>query len=307
MSASNSTFIGQNNFTTNLIENFIKERYAGFPLKGMEWKKLGYDTIQSDKYQEVFMSDDMLQMPTIVGNGIAPEMQIMQERFQQIFQPVVVATGFQIDETALDDGKGMDLLQKYTAQIPNAFNKTRELLAVIPFNSGYSNTGWDNVSTFNSAHPLPQTSGTQTNILSTPTPLSKTAVQSLLTVINTSKDYSGYESNRTGKRLIVHPNNEWIAKEITASPYNPDTANNAINAIFNVLPEGYATNRYLSNTSNWYILTDEPMGLTHIERRALRIRSEEKIAERLEMTLADERYAIGIINPFALFGSGNNI
>lgn len=305
MSVSNSTFITQNNFTTNLIENLVKERYAGFPLKQMEWKKLGYETIQSDKYQEVFMSDDQLQMPTIVGPGIAPEMQIVQERWQKIIQPVVVSTGFQIDETALDDGKGMDLLQKYTAQIPNAFNKTRELIAVIPFNSGYSDLGWDGVAYFSASHPLPQTGGTQSNILSTPTALSKNAVQSLLTVINTSKDYGGYESNRTGKRLIVHPNNEWTAKEITASPYNPDNANNAINAIFNVLPEGYATNRYLSNTSNWFILTDEPMGLTNIERRGLRIRSEEKIAERLEMTLADERYVMVLINPFSLFASGN--
>lgn len=303
--SSNSTFITQNNFTTNLIEGLVKERYAGFPLKDMEWKKLGYSTIQSDKYQEVFMSDDMLQMPTIVGFGIAPQMQIMQERFQKIMQPVVVSTGFQIDETALDDGKGMDLLQKYVGQIPNAFNKTRELLAVIPFNNFYSDSGWDGVTYGNTAHPLPQSGGTQSNILTTATALSKTAVQSLLTVINTSKDYSGYESNRKGARLVAHPNNEWVAKEITASPYNPENANNAINAIYNVLPEGYVTNRYLSSTSNWFILTDEPMGLTHIERRGLRIRSEEKIAERLEQTLADERYAMGLINPFALFGSGN--
>lgn len=301
----NNVFITGNDFQTNLTENLVKERYAGYPLKDMEWKKLGYDTIESDKYQEVFMSDDMLQMPTIVGSGQAPEMQIMQERFQKIMQPVVVSTGFQIDETALDDGKGMDLLQKYTGQIPNAFNKTRELLAVIPFNSGYSDTGWDGVTQFSASHPLPQGGGVQSNMLSTPTALSKTAVQSLLTVIDTSKDYSGYESNRKGKRLIVHPNNQWIAKEITASPYNPENANNAINAIFNVLDEGYVKNRYLSNVSNWFILTDEPMGLTHIMRRALRVRSEEKIAERLEMTLADERYAMGIINPFSLFGSGN--
>lgn len=302
---SNSTFITGNNFQTNLTENLVKARYAGFPLTGMEWKKLGYDTIQSDKYQEVFMSDDMLQMPTIVGSGVAPQMQNLQERFQKIMQPVVVATGFQIDETAIEDGKGMDLLTKYTGQIPNAFNKTRELLAVIPFNNFYTEAGWDGVTYGNVAHPLPQPGSTQTNILPTPAALSKTAVQDLLTIINTSKDYSGYESNRMAKRLIVHPNNEWVAKEITASPYNPDNANNAINAIYNVVPEGYVTNRYLSSTSNWFILTDDPLGLTHIERRGLRVRREEKIAERLEQTLADERYAIGLINPFSLFGSGN--
>lgn len=302
---SNNTFISANNYQTNLIEGLVKSYYPGNPLKDMEWKKLGYKTMSSDQYQETFVSTDSIQPPSIVGVGQAPNMQITQERYQKQMVPVVVSTGFQVDETAIDDGKAFNIVERGMSQIPNAFNKTKDLLAVIPFNNGYSDTSWDGSAIFSTSHALPQNGGTQSNILSTAAPLSKTAVQNLLTIINTSKDYNGYESNRKGLRLIVHPNNEWIAKEITASPYNPENANNAINAIYNVLPEGYVCNRYLTSTSNWFILTDEELALTHIERRALRVRTEDKIAERLTMVLADERYAMDIVNPFGLFGSGN--
>lgn len=301
----NNTFISANNYQTNLIEGLVKSYYPGNPLKDMEWKKLGYKTISSDQSQETFVSTDAIQPPSIVGVGQAPNMQITQERYQKQMVPVVVSTGFQVDETAIEDGKAFNIVERNMGQIPNAFNKTKELLAVIPFNNGYTETSWDGSAIFSTSHALPQNGGTQSNILATPAPLSKTAVQNLLTIINTSKDYNGYESNRKGLRLIVAPANEWIAKEITASPYNPDNANNAINVIHNVLPEGYVSNRYLTNTSNWFILTDEDLALTHIERRALRVKTEDKIAERLTMVLADERYSMGIINPFGLFGSGN--
>jgi hypothetical protein len=302
---SNSTFISANNYQTNLIEGLVKSYYPGSPLKDSEWKKLGYKTISSDQSQETFVSTDALQPPSIVGSGQTPDMQITQERYQKQMVPVVVSTGFQVDETAIEDGKAFSIVERSMGQIPTAFNKTKELLAVLPFNNGYTETSWDGSAIFSESHALPQGGGTQSNVLSTAAPLSKTSVQNLLTIINTSKDYNGYESSRKGLRLIVHPNNEWVAKEITASPYNPDNANNAINAIYNVLPEGYVCNRYLTNSSNWFILTDEDLSLTHIERRALRIKTEDKIAERLTMCLADERYAMGIINPFGLFGSGN--
>jgi len=304
---SNNTFISANNYQTNLIEGLVKSYDFGNPLKQSEFTKLGYKKMSSDQAYETFVSADALQPPSIVGAGQAPRFQITQERYQKQFTPVVVSTGFQIDETAIEDGKAFSILEKGMSQIPNAFNKTKELIAVIPFNGGYTETCWDGSAIFSTSHALPQNGGTQSNILSSAAPLSKTAVQNLLTIINTSKDYNGYESNRTALRLIVHPNNEWVAKEITASPYNPENANNAINAIYNVLPEGYVCNRYLTNTANWFILTDEMDSLVHIERRALRTRTESKIAERLEMVLADERYSMGIVNPFGLFGSGNNV
>jgi hypothetical protein len=304
---SNNTFINANNYQTNLIEGLVKSYYPGNPLKEKEYLKLGYKTISSDQSQETFVSTDALQPPSIVGAGQAPKFQITQERYQKQMVPVIVSTGFQVDETAIEDGKAFNIVERNMSQLPDAFNKTKELLAVIPFNNGYTETSWDRSPIFSTSHALPQSGGTQSNILATPAPLSKTAVQNLITIINTSKDYNGYESKRKGLRLIVHPSNEWVAKEITASPYNPENANNAINAIYNVLPEGYVCNRYLTNGANWFILTDEDLALTHIERRALRVRTEDKIAERLTMVLADERYAMGIINPFGLFGSGNNV
>ena len=300
-----NSFITANDNQTNFIEGLVKSYYPGNPLKDPEYLKLGYKTISSNQSQETFVSTDSIQPPSIAGVGQAPNMQITQERYQKQMVPVVVATGFQVDETAIEDGKAFNIVERNMGQIPNAFNKTKELLAVIPFNNGYTETCWDGSAIFSTTHALPQNSGIQSNILPTAAPLSKNAVQNLLTIINTSKDYNGCESNRKGLILIVHPNNEWIAKEITASPYNPDNANNAINAIYNVLPEGYVCNRYLTNIANWFILTDEDLALTHIERRALRIKTEDKIAERLTMVVADERYAMDIINPFGLFGSGN--
>ncbi len=73
--------------------------------------------------------------------------------------------------------------------------------------------------------------GTWGNLLSPAADLSATSLQTAIDNFETTKDESGrYQVIRAGQ-IIVHPNNAWKAKELLNSAYDPESANNAINAL----------------------------------------------------------------------------
>ena len=73
--------------------------------------------------------------------------------------------------------------------------------------------------------------GTWSNLLSPAADLSATALQTAIDGFETIKDESGRYQIIKASAIIVHPNNAWKAKELLQSAYDPESANNAINAI----------------------------------------------------------------------------
>lgn len=79
-------------------------------------------------------------------------------------------------------------------------------------------------------HSLLQ-SGTWSNLLTPAADLSATSLQTAIDNFETTKDEAGrYQVLKAGK-IIVHPNSAWKAKELLNSAYDPESANNAVNAI----------------------------------------------------------------------------
>lgn len=294
------------NFVTNLYTDLVRERYDGTPVAKMEFMKLGYERLQSDKYQETVTADDMMTYAEIKPQGVAGTFSTAEERLLRTTTMIQLYSGFQISEEAMEDGKGLNLVNRYAPQLVDMINRTKEILGVDKFNNGYTETCWDGTAFFNTAHPL-TFGGTQTNILPNPTVLSKTAVQDLITEVNTSKNLSGIYSQLNTLRLIIHPSNQWTAEEITKSYFDPDSANNAINPIMTmgVVPQGWASNRYLTNEDNWFLLTDATDGLTYYERTNIRTKSEDKFDELVRKYAAYQRCAFDWYNYLHVFGSGN--
>lgn len=294
------------NFVTNLYTDLVRKRYDGTPVAKLEFMKLGYDMLKSDKYQETVAADDMMGYAQIKPEGVAGSFTSAEERLLRTTTMITLYAGFQISEEAMEDGKGLNLVNRYGPQTVDMINRTKEILGADKFNNGYTETCWDNTPFFNSAHPL-SLSGTQSNILQTPAVLSKTAVQDLVTVVNTSKNLSGIYSQLDTKRLLIHPSNQWVAEEITKSYFDPESGNNAINPIMTmgIVPEGWASNRYFTNEDNWFLLTNATDGLTYYERTDIRTKSEDKFDELVQKHAAYQRCAFDWYNYLAVFGSGN--
>lgn len=301
-----SNLITNSNFTTNLVEDLIRARYDGTPVVKLEYMKLGYEMLKSDKAQETVTADDMMGYAQIKPEGVPGTFTSAQERLKKTATMIQLWAGFQISEEAIEDGRGINLVNRYAPQTVDMINRSKELIAINKFNNGYTELCWDGTAIFNASHPLTM-GGTQANILATPAVLSKTSVQDLITVIDTAKNLSGIQAAIDPRRLIIHPSNKWVAEEITKSYFDPESGNNAVNPIMTmgVIPEGFVTNRYLTNEDNWFLLTNATDALLYYERTGIKTKSEDKFDELVQKHVAYQRCAFDLANYLGVFGSGN--
>lgn len=301
-----SATILNNNFTTNLVQDLVRTRWDGTPVTKLEFMRLGFENLKSDKYQETIAADDMMGYAEIKPEGVAGTFTSAEERLLRTSTMIMLYAAFQISEQAIEDGKGLNLVNRYAPQTVDMINRSKEIIGAGIFNNGYSQLCWDGTAIFNASHPLTM-GGTQSNILATPAVLSKTSVQDLVTVIDTSKNLSGIYASLNPKRLLIHPSNKWVAEEITKSYFDPETGNNAVNPILTmgIVPEGFATDRYFTNEDNWFLLTDAKDGLVYYERTNIRTKSEDKFDELVQKHAAYQRCAFDIANYLHVFGSGN--
>jgi hypothetical protein len=295
-----------NNFTTNLVQDLVRARWDGTPVTKLEFMRLGYENIKSDKYQETIAADDMMGYAEIKPEGVAGTFTSAEERLLRTTTNITLYAAFQISEEAMEDGKGLNLVNRYAPQTVDMINRSKEIIGAGIFNNGYTQTCWDGTAIFGTSHPLTM-GGTQANILATPAVLSKTAVQDLITVIDTCLNLSGIKAAINPRRILIHPSNKWVAEEITKSYFDPETGNNAVNPLvtMSIIPEGFATNRYFTNEDNWFLLTDAKEGLVYYERTNIRTKSEDKFDELVQKHAAYQRCSFDIANYLNVFGSGN--
>lgn len=139
--------------------------------------------------------------------------------------------------------------------------QTAEVLHASLFDNGFTVNGYDNVPLFSSAHPLSARTGgvggqTQSNVLSTPATLSVASYRDMLTQSRLFFDQTGVRRIQlTMGNLVVAPQNEFVAKEITKSAGRPDTANRADNVTRDAT--GVVVWDYLQNAKYWYMVADK--------------------------------------------------
>lgn len=294
------------NFTTNLVSDLVRTRYDGSPVTKLEFMRLGYENLKSDKYQETVAADDMMGYAQMKSEGAAGTYTSAEERLLKTTTMIMLYAAFQISEEAIEDGKGMKLVNRYAPQTVDMINRSKEIIGAGIFNNGFTQLSWDQTAILGASHPL-TLGGVQPNILATAAVLSKTSVQDLITVIDTCKNLSGINAAINPQKLIIHPSNKWVAEEITNSYFDPESANNAVNPIMTMgnLPQGFVTNRYLTNEDNWFIKTDATDGLVYYERTGIKTKSEDKFDELVQKHAAYQRLAFDIYNYLALFSGGN--
>lgn len=104
--------------------------------------------------------------------------------------------------------------------------------------------------------------GNQSNILATASQLTESALEDLVSQMETLQDTQGKPAHLSVDRIFVAQSGKFNASKILNTELEVGTANNTINAIKydNVIPGGYVASRYLDSDTAWFLTTDALRG-----------------------------------------------
>ena len=290
-------------------------------LFGLEYNKYEdehaeiYETESSDRSFEEEVKLSGFAAAPVKDEGSAISYDTAQESFTARYNHETVAMGFAITEEAMEDNLYDSLSARYTKALARAMAYTKQVKAANPLNNGFTNSyqSGDGVNLFTASgdgvtggdgHPTVD-GGKNNNRPATGTDLNETSLEAAVITIAGWKDERGLLIAARPRKLVVPPNNMFVATRILQSEGRPATADNDINAIRSngTIPEGYSVNHYLTDTNSWYLITDIPNGMKHFERAALENSMDGDFDTGNVRYKARERYSCGVSDPLGIFGS----
>mgnify|MGYP003116877854 FL=1 len=300
----------------------LKELLPGLnALFGLEYTKYEdehaeiYETESSDRSFEEEVKLSGFAAAPVKDEGSAISYDTAQESFTARYNHETVAMGFAITEEAMEDNLYDSLSARYTKALARAMAYTKQVKAANPLNNGFTNSfqSGDGVNLFTASgdgvtggdgHPTVD-GGKNDNRPATGTDLNETSLEAAVIQIAGWTDERGLLIAARPRKLIVPPNNMFVATRILQSEGRPATADNDINAIRTngTIPEGYSVNHYLTDTNSWYLITDVPNGMKHFERAALENSMDGDFDTGNVRYKARERYSFGVSDPLGIFGS----
>ena len=171
------------------------------------------------------------------------------EGYEKTYTHATYGMGVRVTEEMYEDEQ-YGVMKKMAAALGRSARYTVETTAASVFNGGFTNTGPDGYSFFYASHPLLGGS-TFANRPSTEVDLSVAALKAGLTQLRKQVDDRNMLIAIKAQMLVVHPNDEWVAKEILNSAQAPYTADNEVNVLRGALK--LVVWDYLTDTDAWFI------------------------------------------------------
>ena len=291
----------------------LKELLPGLnALFGLEYARYGeehkeiYETETSERSFEEETKLSGFSAAPVKNEGSAIAYDNAQEAWTTRYNHETIALGFSITEEAIEDNLYDSLSARYTKGLARAMAYTKQVKAAAVLNNGFNSSyvGGDNVSLFNSAHPLVN-GGTNSNAPSTPADLNETSLENAVIQIAAWTDERGLLIAAKPKKLIVPPPLQFVATRLLETKLRVGTNNNDINAIENngSIPEGYTINHFLTAPNAWFLTTDVPNGLKHFERTPLQNSMDGDFDTGNVRYKSRERYSFGWSDPLGIYGT----
>ena len=292
----------------------LKELLPGLnALFGLEYKRYGeehkeiYETETSERSFEEETKLSGFSAAPVKNEGSAIAYDNAQEAFTARYNHQTIALGFSLTEEAVEDNLYDTLSARYTKALARALSNTKQVKAAAVLNNGFTggvNAGGDGVALFSTAHPLVD-GGVNSNTQATPTDLNETALENAVIQIAAWTDERGLLIAAQPRKLIVPPNNQFVATRLLETELRTGTADNDINAIKNngSIPEGYTVNHYLTDPDAYFLTTDVPNGMKHFVRTPLSTSMDGDFDTGNVRYKARERYSFGFSDPLGMFGS----
>ena len=291
----------------------VKELEPGLnALFGLEYKQYDnlhtaiYTTESSDRAfeEEVMLSGFGQAKVKPEGSGV--EFDRAQETFTARYTHETVSLGFAITEEAIEDNLYDRLASRYTKALARSMAQTKQIKAAAPLNNGLPGLTFksgDGVTLFNTAHPT--ISGTFSNTLTTAADLNETSLEQSLIDINAFTDERGLKIAAKAVRMVIPSALQFTAERLMKSQNRTGTADNDINALRNMgmVPGGYSINHFLTDPDSFYLITDVPNGMKHLERAPLTTKMEGDFDTGNVRYKARERYVFGVSDPRGIYAS----
>lgn len=292
----------------------LKELLPGLnALFGLEYKRYGeehkeiYETETSERSFEEETKLSGFSAAPVKNEGSAIAYDNAQEAFTARYNHQTIALGFSLTEEAVEDNLYDTLSARYTKALARAMSYTKQVKAAAVLNNGFTggvNAGGDGVALFSTDHPL-VSGGVNSNTQATPTDLNETALENAVIQIAAWTDERGLLIAAQPRKLVVPPNNQFVATRLLETELRVGTADNDINAIKNngSIPEGYTVNHYLTDPEAYFLTTDVPNGMKHFVRTPLSTSMDGDFDTGNVRYKARERYSFGFSDPLGMFGS----
>ena len=294
----------------------VKELEPGLnALFGLEYKR--YDNESSEIYvtessDRAFEEEVMLSgfaNADVKAEGQSVAFDDAQETYTARYTMETIALAFAITEEAIEDNLYDRLSSRYTKALARSMSNAKQVKAASPLNNGLpSITG---ASTFKSgdgsnllATDHATIAGTVSNTLATQADLNETSLEQALIDIAAMTDERGLRIAAKGVKMIIPSANQFNAERLMKSQGRTQTADNDINAInsMGMIPQGYRINHFLTDPDSFYIITDVPNGMKHLERAPLTTKMEGDFDTGNVRYKARERYVFGVSDYRGIFG-----
>jgi|TARA_R110000737_G_scaffold125953_3_gene158526 hypothetical protein len=294
-------------------QQLAKELEPGLnALFGLEYKQYEnqhaeiFDTENSDRAfeEEVMLSG--FENASVKSEGSAVVYDNAQETFTARYQHETIALAFSLTEEAIEDNLYDKLSTRYTKALARSMANTKQVKAANVLDNAFAGSGalgGDGKTLIASDHPT--IAGSFSNRITTAADLSETSLEQSVIDIAKMTDERGLKIAARGVKMIIHPEQQFIAERLMKSAQRVGTADNDINALksMGMIPQGYVVNNFISDTDAFFIKTDVPNGMKHMVRSPIKTAMEGDFETGNVRYKARERYSFGWSDPRGFFGS----
>lgn len=217
--------------------------------------------------------------------------------------------GARITEELIEDSlyPAIGRMQSLSEELGTSGRETLELLVHDVINSGTGTTTHTDglAGAIFATGKTRLRGGTWDNLLSPAADLSATSLQTALQNFETQRDDSGKIQMIKPRLLLVAPANEWKARELLQSTYDPESPNNSVNTIRSRNLE-LMVSAYLTDTDAFTLIADPPHsdgGLIAYMRRAVTIARDSDFETGDAKIKITFRFSVEINKPNTMFHS----
>jgi phage major head subunit gpT-like protein len=193
------------------------------------------------------------------------DFQKIGQGLERIYTHKEFASGFGIAKRLYED-EMYNTIKEFAEDFGRGAKTKKETDAATVLNNGFSTNGYDGVPLFSASHPYEgdanKPAGTQSNLITGA--LSDTTLKTAITRMRQFYDNGGKKITFMPDTLVVPPELEWLAIELTKSAQKVGTSDNDINAIRGKLK--VMVYDYLTDSDAWFVMDSKRHKLTFFDR-----------------------------------------
>lgn len=261
----------------------------------------------SEKAYELDVSLSGTGFAALKPEGTAISYDGEKQDFTTTYTHAVFAIGTIITMEAQMNNLYRDLIQQAGRLLKRSLVHTDEQIAANIINNAYSTLAADLLGDgqplFSENHVLGK-GGVFSNRFSAFTALSQAAVEDALIEIEDYRDGAGLLIDARGMSLHIPRQLRFVADRILASRFEPGTANNAVNPVAQIFPEGYHVNHRFTSGTEWFIKTDVEDGFKEFDRMGYTFDVDNDFGTSNYRHKGMFYKSYGVTDPRCAFGSG---